>query len=237
MFQARPHPGRPAGCDRCERPGADPTPKEKAEPAGLVSVGVFLKEIEDFIFTDTRRVPSGPNNGFDGQYAGFELTTSANGGKARIRGIEFNYQQQFSFLPGWLSGFGVYGNYTYLETQGDYGGTTELGTDEIEGFLPRVGNVGLSYVNYGFDIRLQVLWRGEYLDDYSSNPARLEFQRDRTQVDLRTRYRINPRLNLFLEIENLTDEPLEDIYAYYPDRPINQRLTAPKVVFGVSGRF
>ena len=73
------------------------------EPAGLLSAGVFLKEIKNFIFTaGGQTVGAGSDNGFDGRYEGYALTSQRNGGSARIRGLELNYQQQFTFLPGWL---------------------------------------------------------------------------------------------------------------------------------------
>jgi len=69
-------------------------------PAGYVSFGAFLKEIDDFIFSKQSVVGTGPNNGFDGQFADYILTIPANAGHARYRGLEFNYSQQFTFLPG-----------------------------------------------------------------------------------------------------------------------------------------
>ncbi|MBI4624736.1 MAG: TonB-dependent receptor, partial [Verrucomicrobia bacterium] len=79
------------------------------EPAGLLSAGVYRKNLTNFIFTDNSRiVAAGPNNGFEGEYEGYRLSTQANGGSARIEGIEFNYQQQLKLnrLPKWAQGFG-----------------------------------------------------------------------------------------------------------------------------------
>jgi outer membrane receptor protein involved in Fe transport len=46
------------------------------EPVGVVSVGVFQKNIKNFIFTSgERRWASGEDNGFSGDYAGYALTT------------------------------------------------------------------------------------------------------------------------------------------------------------------
>ena len=38
--------------------------------------------------------------------------------KGIIRGFEFGYSQFFDFLPGWLSGFGVQANYTFVDSKG-----------------------------------------------------------------------------------------------------------------------
>src|SRR5690606_11227961 len=61
------------------------------EPAGLLSAGAFLKEIRDFIYTQSGAiVGQGPDNGFGGEYAGYTLTTQLNGGFAKVKGIELN---------------------------------------------------------------------------------------------------------------------------------------------------
>ena len=81
----------------------------------------------------------------------------------RSKGFELSYQQQLTFLPGWAKGFGLYTNYTLLKTQGNYGGAAVLTNNSLAGFLQKTGNVGLSYRGYGFDLRLQANYRGQYL--------------------------------------------------------------------------
>ena len=57
------------------------------------------------------------------------MTTDENSGKARVRGLEFNYTQQFTFLPGALRGLGAFANYTWLQSEGSrqtVGGTTSV---------------------------------------------------------------------------------------------------------------
>src|SRR5262249_10566907 len=45
------------------------------EPAGMVSAGVFLKEIKNFIYTAGGQVLGpGADNGFNGDYAGYTFT-------------------------------------------------------------------------------------------------------------------------------------------------------------------
>ena len=40
-----------------------------------------------------------------------------NGADGHARGAEIAFQQYFDFLPGWLSGFGVQANYTYVDSK------------------------------------------------------------------------------------------------------------------------
>jgi len=144
------------------------------EPVGLVSIGAFSKDITDFIFQDRSQfVASGANNGFDGDYEGFNIITSANGGSARYRGLEFSFQQQFTFLPGILSRLGLNANYTYLSTKGDYGGATV--TNQVAGFRPRTANLTLSYRGPKLRVSLQGNWVGTWLTSNSTNVALLRY--------------------------------------------------------------
>jgi TonB-dependent receptor len=81
---------------------------------GSLTMAAFNKDIKDIIIDqtfaykvyDTSGVPynvvmTGPTNGADG-YA---------------RGVELAYQQYFDKLPGWMSGFGLQANYTFVDSK------------------------------------------------------------------------------------------------------------------------
>jgi TonB-dependent receptor len=208
------------------------------KPQGLLSVGVFRKKIQDYIYTDSSQIiAAGSDNGFDGQYAGYGLTTQANGGSAQIEGIEFSYQQQLTFLPGWAKGFGFSANYTSLKTEGNYGGTAVLTTNSLAGFVNKTGNLGLSYRGRGFDLRLQAVHRGEYLTSNSTNPALVQFQKAKTTWGWKSRYTVTKKLSVFLDLDNIFSVPLDTIYALYSDRIVSNRTFPIKIVGGVAGRF
>ncbi|MCX6955301.1 MAG: TonB-dependent receptor [Verrucomicrobia bacterium] len=214
----------------------DATAEYYFEPVGTVSVSAFSKDLTDFIYSDSSQlVPSGTNNGYDGQYAGYRITTSNNGGKARYRGIEFAYQQQLTFLPGFWRGFGVYANYTRLLTEGDYGGTTV--TSQVAGFVPKTGNVALTYSGKGLNVRLNAVWRDTYLVTNSANAALLVYQEPKLQVNLKTRYAVSPKLSVFCDIENLNKSPITETYVGTKDRPNQTRIVVAKIVAGIQGRF
>jgi TonB-dependent receptor len=205
---------------------------------GVFSVGVFRKDITDYIYTDSSQIiAAGSDNGFDGQYAGYGLTTQANGGSAKIEGIEFNYQRQLSFLPGWAKGFGVSANYTSLKTEGNYGGAAVLTTTSLAGFLSKSGNIGLSYRGYGFDLRVLAVHRGEYLSSNSATPALVQYQKAKTTWEWKSRYAVSKRLSVFFDVQNVFSAALDRIFALYPDRVINNRTFPAKFVGGITGRF
>jgi TonB-dependent receptor len=206
------------------------------EPVGLFSVSAFLKEVSGFIYTDSSQlVPTGPNNGFEGLYENYRISTTANGGSARYRGIEFSYQQQFTFLPGILRGLGVNMNYTRLETQGDYGGT--VATTQVAGFRPKTANVALSYQLNRFRFSAQANWVDTYLISVSTNAAAITYESPRTFVSAKFSYRATPRTTVYLNLDNITKEPVNNRYTGYSDRTSITRQLYPSVGFGVQGRF
>ncbi len=214
----------------------DATAEYYFEPVGMVSVSAFLKEVQDFQYTDSSQiVGSGANNGFDGLYEGYRITTRLNGGKARYRGFELAYQQQFTFLPGIWRGFGLGLNYTQLSTKGDYGGTTA--TTQVAGFIPKAGNAAITYLGYGFNIRLNAVWRDTYLIGNSTNAALVRYSAPKVQVNLKTKYTFSPKYAIFCDIENLNKSPITETYFVTSDRPAETRIVVAKVVAGIQGRF
>lgn len=117
------------------------------EPVGNVSVGWFHKEIKDYIIggIEAGVVATGPNNGYDGEYAGFTRLTTSNAGTAYVQGWEITYQQQFTFLPGALKGLACSANYTRLDTHGNFGGAAHLTSGQVAGFTPHTANAALSW--------------------------------------------------------------------------------------------
>ncbi|MBM3874745.1 MAG: TonB-dependent receptor [Verrucomicrobia bacterium] len=216
----------------------DVTAEYYFRPQGMISAGAFRKKISDYIFTDSSQViGSGQDNGFDGEYVGYALTTQANGGFAKIEGIEFNYQQQLSFLRGWAKGFGVNANYTSLKTEGDYGGTTVLTSNSLAGFLNKSGNIGLNYRGFGWDLRLQAVYRGRYLNTNSTIPALVQYQVAKTSWSWKSRYAFSRRVTVFFDLENIFAVPLDNRYALYKGRTASYRIFPTKMVLGLTGRL
>jgi len=207
------------------------------EPAGLLSASVFLKEIKQYIFTnDSGVVPTGTDNGFNGDYAGYRLVTQANGGFARVRGIEVSYQQQFTHLPGFWRGFGIYANHTWLEAVGNYGSTVTTG--RIPGFIPQTGNIGVSYIARGLSVRLQGNFRGDSIGNINANPALQQYDYSRKKIDINFSYQKTPSLTFFLDIRNIFGDTIGGHpYIYIPERPRGSDRDDPEIKIGVSGQF
>jgi TonB-dependent receptor len=208
-------------------------------PAGYVTVGAFLKEIDDFIFNRTKIVGSGPDNGFDGLFEGYTWTIPDNAGHGRYRGIEFGYNQQFTFLPGFWRGFSLGFNYTKTDSYGDFGGT--LASSLVAKVVPNMANLNLSYRYHRVDLRLTGIWRDEYLLASSANLALLQWQLPKWQFNLKTRYMLSPRFGFFFDVENFNRSPITESYQGPKGSgklTANQtRIVEPKFIGGITGRF
>jgi TonB-dependent receptor len=210
------------------------------EPAGSFSVGWFHKTINDFILSnqETGIVPTGPDNGFNGDYSGFKILRNINAGTAIAQGYEFAYQQQFRFLPGFLRGTRFNANYTVINAHGDFGGTTYLSGTQINSFIPRTGNVGLSwdYKKYGFSVSYNYTSKSIRNAYNVAAPSRNQYLEARELVNLGLRYQLRPNLSLTMDVANVFNEP-QRYYRSIPDQLETFLMQGTTVTAGIQGRF
>ncbi|MEK6629781.1 MAG: TonB-dependent receptor, partial [Acidobacteriota bacterium] len=209
------------------------------EPVGSLSVGWFHKTIQDYIVSgiDSGSIGTGTDNGYNGEYPGFTMLRSANAGTAIVKGWEFSYQQQFTFLPGFLMGLSGLVNYTLLDTHGNFGGTASLSTGQVAGFVPRTANASLSWRYRGFSTRLLFNYASNYLQAYSAAAAGRNLYRvERKLINLGFSYQLRPALNFTLDIDNLTNVP-QRRYRGIPDQVEYFNYPGTTITVGVSGRF
>ena len=188
---------------------------------GMASIGVFYKDIDNFIYEQTADM---------GDY---ELTTFRNGDEGEVYGIELAYQQKLSFLPGALDGLSIEGNLTLSDSEVDVLPAEEGGegrTVDMMRHSDTVGSVALSYEKYGLFVRLSGTYRSEYLDDLGEEKFEDRYIDDHFQVDLSTAYTFMDKYTLYANFINLTDEPLD---AYYDE----SGRTSQYEEYGWSARF
>jgi TonB-dependent receptor len=81
---------------------------------GSLTVALFDKELKDVIVKQSSTVQLTDGAG---KPVNFTVTSPVNGAKGHARGFEIAFQRYFDMLPGWLSGFGVQANYTYVDSK------------------------------------------------------------------------------------------------------------------------
>ena len=209
------------------------------EPVGNLSVGWFHKTIKDYIVTGiaSGTIASGNDNGYNGEYSGFTRLTSANAGTAYVQGWEFIYQQQFTFLPGLLKGLGASANYSVIATHGDFGGTTSLSTNQVAGFIPRTGNLNVSWRYRGFSTRLLYNFTSDYITNYTAASLGRNIYRFKyATVNVGVAYQYRPSLAFTVDVSNLFNEP-QAFYRGIKDQMQTTVINGTTITFGVNGRF
>ena len=171
---------------------------------GTLSVGLFYKDISNPIYTQTSLVANGT---FGGQaFASATVVQPLNVTRAIIKGIEFNAQYQFTFLPGPLAGFGVSANYTIV---GGHGTGLPGRAGEFPLFFQsnNIGSVQLTYEKYGISARVAYSYRSKYLDAIGGSAAFDQYTDSNGQIDARIGYDINSHITVYAEGVNLNDAP------------------------------
>jgi TonB-dependent receptor len=170
-------------------------------PLGVISANVFYKDLSDYRYTLT----------LDGTYNGdpARLTRVENAPDGHLAGLELNWQQTFSFLPGWASGFGVFANYTLTDAEIDLGRTYEgRSVFALPGQSDTTYNLAAFYEMGGFSARLSYTKRSDYLEEINADDGDFDlYVEGREQLDFTTSYEFSNGMELFAEAKNLTDSP------------------------------
>ncbi len=209
--------------------------------SGAVTLAAYQKNITDLIsgnLASGELIGAGPDNGFGGDYSGYELIRPRNIGDAKIRGIEFDYRQRLTFLPGALKGLTVRANYTWLEASGKYTGATELASNQVANFVPQLANFGLKYVYKRFGASYDLNYSAAYPQAISlTSPTNGDiWRRSLVTHNLGFDYRLRTNMSIFASASNITENGPE-LYTYMSSRP-RQLLIAPTFIkFGVTGQF
>ncbi len=178
----------------------------------VLSFGLFDKEFTDYVFQRSVRVPLGGTI--------FTESTFLNSANARARGIEFNCQQQFSFLPGPLGGFGIALNYTYVDSEGEArpGEQTKLPFTS-----PNLFNAALFYEKYGVGLSLSAHFTDRNLSSVGGTAGTDQYFDKRFTLDLGASYRLTQNFTVYFNVKNLTNAPWR-IYEGRADRPIQREF-------------
>jgi TonB-dependent receptor len=215
------------------------------EPVGQLALGWFHKTIRDYIVSgiESGTIGTGANNGYNGEYAGWTILTSANAGTAIVQGWELSYQQQFTFLPGFLKGLSGMLNYTLLDTHGNFPVSGSLATTvarasgQIAGFVPRTANASLSWRQGKFSARILSNFASTFLTSYSATATYRNLYRvKRNLVNLGFSYQVRPAVNLTLDIDNLNNVP-QMRYRGSPEQVEYFNYPGTTITVGVNGRF
>jgi TonB-dependent receptor len=170
---------------------------------GIISGGVFYKNIDDFQFN--RNLPFlRPGDPFYDQFPGYSFRQEQNGENAIVYGFELNVQAPLDFLPGLLNGLGLYANYTFTESDAFTNDRTGI---NLPGQAKHTWNGALTFDYKKFTIKGSVNYNGTFLAGVAGESNNDIVQLARMQVDVNSSFKISDRFRVFAEFLNITNEP------------------------------
>ncbi|WP_292010641.1 TonB-dependent receptor [Chryseobacterium sp.] len=187
---------------------------------GILSGGLFYKNLKDFIFTSVRENYS--REDFAQDFAGqsnpipegedWIFRREQNGDNVDIYGFEVALQRNFDFIYGeFWKGLGIYLNYTYTHSKAK-GITNEDGEERTDvglpGAAPHMFNGSLSWENKRFSARLSFNYAASYIDELGGNDFEDRYYDHQLFLDANASYNITSQLRIFAEANNLTNQPL-----------------------------
>ncbi|MSU49036.1 MAG: TonB-dependent receptor [Opitutus sp.] len=186
---------------------------------GVVSGGVFLKEVKDFFgaFVKNATAQDLELLGLDPRYLGWRVTSQFNSGSARVRGAEINVRHSLVPFGAWGRHVIVFANATKLKLEGH-----DLA--DFTGFLPESVNWGFTIAKGRATLITKWNYRGEQkavsYPDYG--PDAFRHPQPRTQLDVSLDYQLAKRLSLYFNLRNATNEVQRE-FAYGSQTPRHAR--------------
>lgn len=178
------------------------------QSVGLISGGVFYKNIDDFIYTF---IYEAPDDSLGVGTEGYDVFQPLNGDSATIFGLEFAFQRQLDFLPGFARNFSLYLNYTYLSSAAD-GIRNEDGDErddlDLPNTAPNMFNGSLGYADKKFSARLSANFSDSYIDEIGGNDFEDRYYDTQLFLDLNASFQINKNLSVYADLNNITNQPL-----------------------------
>jgi TonB-dependent receptor len=189
---------------------------------GVLGAGIFYKSMDNIIFTSLYDMPSGI-------YEDFLVEAPVQGDKATLFGFEITWQQQLTFLPGFLSNLGLYANYTYSTSTASVGDRTDV---PMPGQSTNMANFALSYERGGFSGRVSVNYHGSYLDALGEDESHDIYYDNHLQYDISASQDIFQGLQVYVQAINLSNRPLR-YYMGDTNRPTQREFYSWWVHAGV----
>ena len=201
----------------------DVTIEKYLQSAGILSFGLFDKEFKDYIVPNQTGTES--INGL--LLKEFTFSNAAN--KAHARGAEFNWEQRFRNLPGFLSGLGASANYTLVDSR------IEIRPGEFS-TLPSASkntwNAAAFYEQYGLGVRLVAYSTSADLFSIGSQKSGDVWNAKRTTMDFGSTYALTENWVLYFNAKNLLNTP-HTFYVGTPERVIQREFYLQTYQIGV----
>lgn len=218
------------------------------EGVGLVSLGLFYKNMQDVIADEKWKSASDPNipDGLlneDGDPVKYEITKPINAYDADLFGLEFAYQRDFGFIAPALKCLGFYGTYTYThgDTKNHHFDHRRLQAGEeikMTGSPEHTANASIYYEKKGLNVRLSYNFASEFVDEFGTVAALDRYYDKVNYLDLNASYTLGTRVKttFYAEANNLLNQPLR-YYQGDKDRTMQAEYYGMRLNAGVKFQF
>lgn len=219
---------------------------------GLITMGGFYKSLDNIDYTFTTKIMDKelPTNGYD-------LTMPVNASKtSTIKGLEFDLQTNFRFLPTPFDGFIINANVTLIKSETFYPYivvtnlpvfpytatvTDTMRAGQMPGQVNGVINVALGYEKRGFSARLSMMYQsaslkvsedaeiGSLAKSVGENEYYDNYTESFIRWDLTLKQKLNKRFTLYANLNNITNTPEKSYMA-----GSKEKLLTRDVVYGMT---
>ena len=189
----------------------------RVRDGGMVSVELFDRQLEDYIFSNETNISGGI-------YDGFELERQENSSSAFLRGVSMTWNQPIR-LPLFEEGFSLNAKYVKQESELQY---PERPGETLP--LPRMPdnemNISLTYEKEKLFAQVKFWNEDDNVFRVGNNAESDRYAGSRSRVDLSVSYKLQNKSRFYVEWDNITNEPYFRIYegsplyaTYYRTRP------------------
>lgn len=198
------------------------------QKGAILGVDFFLKDINNY-FAQNYTAADG-SGGVTNYLNYINIPTSD------IYGVEFQYQQQYTMLPGLLSGLGFRGSISFIGSQGEL-------SPGIYGELPSqsdlIWETGVFYKKGGLTVDVAGNFTGKNLtvigDPNADNSPNIYYD-DFFQVNAKAQYEITKDFKVYADWNNINNADLR-YYQGSPNFPIQNEFYGPSYDAGIDVTF
>ncbi|WP_240008425.1 TonB-dependent receptor [Pseudaquidulcibacter saccharophilus] len=200
------------------------------EPSGIIGLSAYKLDMKDMQVTGITVNPE--DVGYSSSdYPGYIFRSAQNlAGTSTNNGVVFEYDQQMTFLPGWLKGIGLRGSITQVDPDGERVSMPKTST-----------NWGLKYNRGPFNFQLTGNWQSKYRTSSLSNTPTtanngILYHADRELWNISASYKFKNNFEFMVAGRNIFNAP-DIIYSNIPSRVQQYSIYGSMWNVGIKGTF
>ncbi|MEN8230482.1 MAG: carboxypeptidase-like regulatory domain-containing protein [Bacteroidota bacterium] len=218
---------------------------------GLFTVGAFYKKLTDQVLAYSVKIIEPEEWDLPESFKGKNYTIPKNNEwPGYVQGLELDWQTHFSYLPKPFNGILLNMNLTYMQSEtrypfyhfktvylDEYPYIFSVGKDssrinKVIGMPGMIANVALGYELGGFAGRISAYYQGSTITEAQASNHSLDEDKAallRLDMQLSQRFKKVPGLILYLNVNNMTNNPDRLVLTHYTDNIVREEK------YGVSG--